>query len=355
MRIITIIISLLCFGPNTAICSSEEITPYKYSDLEAKEGFPSYIIPKSSRHAIKRHQPDAPDIIFYYSKPKQAQFPIIIFCTGSTSRDSIPSVIHVHRYFLKELLDLGAGVITLEQWGVDGSHINADEFMRHYTISQRLIDHKTTIEYLLKNPPIGWNGKFIFVGVSEGGPIVTSLTTKYPDITLATVNWSGAGDWNWREELWAFFILEDIKNDIPWYIKIRSKLPSWFPFSVHINLPTNREEYDKIMDQTIINPTTDKEFMGMTYKYHADSLQAPRVEYNKITTPYLVVSGAKDTIIQSSDEFVEKAKNQGADITYLRIPDMDHYVRKRPDVLQKSFDWLKKILLQASQYHTSTD
>ena len=52
------------------------------------------------------------------------------------------------------------------------------------------------INHLLKDPPKGWSGKFIFVGVSEGGPLVTALTAEYADITLATINWSGAGDWN---------------------------------------------------------------------------------------------------------------------------------------------------------------
>ena len=52
-----------------------------------------------------------------------------------------------------------------------------------------------------------------FLGGSEGGPIVTTLTTEYPDITIATINWSGAGDWSWRDELWAF--IEGMKNEIP--------------------------------------------------------------------------------------------------------------------------------------------
>ena len=58
--------------------------------------------------------------------------------------------------------------------------------------------------------------------------------------------------------------------------------------------------------------------------------------------PYLVVSGALDTIIESSDEFV-KAQDKGTPISYHRIPDMDHYVRKRPDVIGDSFKWLENV------------
>jgi dipeptidyl aminopeptidase/acylaminoacyl peptidase len=58
----------------------------------------------------------------------------------------------------------------------------------------------------------------------------------------------------------------------------------------------------------------------------------------------LVVAGTKDSIIDSSDAFVCKAKEAGAPVTYMRILDMDHYVRKKEDVIKESFDWLKKQL-----------
>lgn len=68
-------------------------------------------------------------------------------------------------------MDLDVGVLTVEQQGVDGKKINAHEFMENYTRSHRLSDHRTVIEHLKKNPPKGWNGKLIFLGVSEGGPL----------------------------------------------------------------------------------------------------------------------------------------------------------------------------------------
>lgn len=131
-------------------------------------------------------------------------YPIAIVCGGSSSEESIHSIIHLHRYFLREFLDLNVGVITIEQRGVDGNEIDAKEFMEHYTRSNRLKDHQTVIESLIANPPTGWNGKFVFLGVSEGGPLITSLTTECTESTIATINWSGAGDWPWREELWVF-------------------------------------------------------------------------------------------------------------------------------------------------------
>jgi acetyl esterase/lipase len=84
--------------------------------------------------------------------------------------------------------------------------------------------------------------------------------------------------------------------------------------------------------------------MGMTYMYHADALTYSSPNYQKIRTPMLIIAGTQDSIIQSSDAFVDKARNAGAPITYFRIDDMDHYVRKRPDIIKKSFEWLSDIM-----------
>ncbi|MGB1230518.1 MAG: alpha/beta hydrolase family protein [Holosporaceae bacterium] len=345
MKIIAVIIS---FIPSIVLGVVEEsITPYKFSDEERRTGFVAYAIPKSSTFSVPRSQKDAPDLTYYLSKPKQHKaYPIVLFCSGSELRKSVSSVIHVHRYFLKEFLDLGVALITLEQWGVKGTQVHADEFMHHYTRTQRLLDHKTLINHLLSHPPEGWNGQFIFVGVSEGGPIVTALTTMYPDKTLATINWCGTSGWNWREELWAFLnnMRDQMLASVPWPIRLRSYLPSWVPYSVNLHLPETRPEYDQIMDQTMAAPTPTKEFVGMTYMYHADALSWPITDYTQIKSPYLAVAGARDFLIDSSDSFVKRARRAGVPITYLRVKDMDHYVRKRPDIIKKSLEWLEKFL-----------
>jgi alpha-beta hydrolase superfamily lysophospholipase len=339
MKIIFFIIALLLTATTTF--ASEEITPYKYTDQEREKGLVPYDIPQKSRFTIKRIAVNAPDIIYYMSKPSKHSFPIAILCGGSSLEDDITSIFYFHRYLLKEFLDLGVGVITLEQQGVDGNQISAREFMEHYTRSNRLSDHRTVIAHLKKHPPKGWNGKLIFLGVSEGGPIVTTLTTEYSDITVATINWSGAGDFSWRDELWYF--MQDMIQNTPWHIKLRVQLPSWMPYSLDLYFPKSRKDHDNAMDETIKNPSANLKLAGMTYKYHADALTTyPKPEYGKMKTPYLVVAGTKDSIIDSSDVFIRKAKETGAPITYMRISDMDHYVRKKEDVIKDSFDWLKK-------------
>lgn len=310
----------------TRCCTNEHesITPYKFT---SSDQLPSYTIPQSARFTAPRLHPQEPPIVYYFSKPTTEEFPIALICTGSSSEDSISSVIHFHRYFLQEFMDMGIGVITVEQWGVDGDSIDRLEFMKHYTRSQRLNDHIQAVESITAHPPAGWNGQFIFLGVSEGGPLVLSLTERYQHCCRATINWCGAGAWSWREELWAF--IEAIRKNAP---------------ELDGELCLTRSEFDELMDTTVVNPTTNQKFMGMTYRYHSDALTYPCVDYAKLRTPVLVVAGAKDSIIQSCDQFIAQAESDGANITYLRVDDMDHYIRQRPDIIKQSFDWLQKTL-----------
>lgn len=336
----SMLLQLLAFlSINSLFCSQDmEITPYKFTDSEYKQK-KRYLIPSSSRFLAKRTETKAPDIIFYLTKPKASTYPIAIICGGSTSKDNIESIIHFHRYFLKEFLDLNIAVITVEQWGVDGDHIHKKEFLHHYTQTQRLKDHRDVIEHLKKHPPYGWNKKVIFLGASEGGPLVTSLTSEYSDMTLATINLCGAGNWPWREQLWMF--LQKLVEESLQKCAHLGEVDECLSCDQEI---TSREFYDYRMNETIQNPTSDLFFVGMTYLYHADAQSYLEPDYQKLKMPFLVVTGAQDTIIGSSDDFVKQAKQAGVPITYYRIADMDHYIRKRPDIIQASFKWLKNVL-----------
>ena len=122
-------------------------------------------------------------------------------------------------------------------------------------------------------------------------------------------------------------------------------IPRWLPFSS--NIPKTRQAFDTLVQQIIQNPNPNQWLGGMTYLYHADAFQRPSTQYNKINSPFLVVAGTADSSIASSDQFVEKARAAGAPITYFRIEGMDHYIRKRSDIIDRSFDWLKLQLLSA--------
>jgi pimeloyl-ACP methyl ester carboxylesterase len=298
-----------------------------------------YNIPPSIRFTVEREKGALP-IVYYFSPPDTTfdSYPILILCEGSSSKGNVGSVFFIREYFASRIQPLQVGYLTVEKWGVDGNNIDENEFWNHYSRSQRLEDHLSVIRHLENEPPNGWNGKFIFIGVSEGGPLVTDLSIFCPD-TIATVNWVGAGDWNWADELWQFF--ESWKNTSFW-MRLYDAIPRWCPFSS--DMPQSREEYDELVQHIILNPAVDKSLAGMTYFYHADAFQKPAIDYSKIHAPFLVVEGTEDSAIISCDQFVQKAMTLNAPITYLRIEGMDHWIRKRPDVIDQSFEWLKNQL-----------
>jgi len=277
-------------------------------------------------------------LVYYFSKPSQQtqSYPMVIMCDGSSSKRDLRSALFIHQYFDKTIDALNYGLITVEKWGIDGNAINEKEFWSHYSRSQRFYDHLDVIKHLESGPPEGWDGTIIFIGVSEGGPLVNQLSIIYPK-TRATVNWVGAGDWDWADEFWEFW--EQLKKN-NFLIRLYDLLPRWMPFASDI--PQTRQEYDQLVEHIKQNPLPDKWLGGMTYFYHADAFQQKRIDYKKIYAPMLVVAGAQDSIIVSCDEFVAKAKAAGAPITYLRVEDMDHWIRKRPDVIKKSFEWLRE-------------
>lgn len=299
----------------------------------------------AERFSLERENSLSP-LVYYFSSPYTIDkpYPILVLCDGSESKGTIRSALFIRDCLAERIRSLNVGYLTIEKWGIDGNEVDENEFWSHYTRSQRLQDHLKVIHYLEEHPPDGWNGLFIFVGVSEGGPLVTDLSVLCPN-TLATINWVGAGDWGWADEFWEFF--EHWKKNSFW-IRLYDGVPRWLPFSSDI--PPSRQEFDVLVQQIIENPTSDLWMGGMTYLYHADAFQKTPIDYSKIRSPFLVVQGTEDSAIGSCDEFVKKAHEAGAPITYFRVNGMDHYIRKRPDMIDQSFNWLKDQLAQTEEF-----
>lgn len=316
------------------------------------QGKIKYEIPPSCIFSCERPIEKAPNIRYYFSPPPSTtkKFPIAVLCTGSSQKDKLHSVIHFHRFYLQEFLDLGIGVLTIEQWGIDGDEkIDKEEFWNHYTRSQRLDDHKQVLWHLSENKPAGWNGKLIFLGVSEGGPIVLALTNHFKNSTLATMNFCGAGLYSWQKELFDF--MQDLLPTAPWHLRtgIRGlELINMLPEKIIPSssfLLSDEKKFCSFMENDILNnPTTDKDFLGMSYKYHADAIKFEEPNFEVFqNVPLLVVAGSKENL-NSCDAFVKMAENYKAKITYKKIEGMDHYIRRRPDAIQECFEWLKNQL-----------
>lgn len=274
------------------------------------------------------------ETVFYLTTPKVERFSIAVMCEGSTSRDDVASIWHLHQFEqFRDLSEMGLAILTIEKQGIDTDKIDIDRFFAHYTRSRRFYDHVAVIDHLLKNPPAGFDGRLIFIGASEGGPLVNQLSIHYPQ-TIATINWSGAGDWSWPDEIWVWGA--QMRRDHPFL----SALYGWWH-----NVPKTRAGFDAVMAETLRDPSDKRWFLGMTYRYHADAIKTPAFDYQKIQAPMLVVCGTKDSLIGSCDVFVEKAKATHAPITYWRIDGLEHRMsQNKQNLIPKSFEWLKQWL-----------
>ena len=318
MRFLTALLYAVCF----------------YSQVMSSE----LTIPPEVRFTIEREGSDVP-LVYYFEQPQKEDYPILMLCGGSNMKGDVVSVFRIYEEFKERIHAFQEGYLAVEKWGVDGNSINEKEFWEHYSWSQRLKDHLQVIRHLQANPPQGWNGKFVFIGGSEGGILVTDLTMLCED-TLATINWVGAADESWDDEVWQFF--EHWKNSSIW-MRLYSALPKWLPFS--LDFPQTREEFDEVLQEIRNNPTPEKWLGGLTYFYFADALQRQPVDYAKIRSPFLVVEGTEDSALRSCDLFVQKATAAGVPITYFRVEGMGHEIRERPDVIEQSFLWLEEQLL----------
>lgn len=281
-------------------------------------------------YSISRNKPSEPNINFYLSKPSVQSYPIVILVGGSTDKEHLASILWFHNYFSKELSSAMLGAVSVEGWGINGHDISESEFMNHYTRTQILHDCQYVIDYIRKHPPIGWNGKLGLLGVSEGGNIAIELNEDLKNNVLATVLWSGASDLSWRDELWAN--MQEIHGTI-----------SNCDFQDCKDI-SSRKNYDLRMDEILENPSPNKYFFNMTNKYLADAMNYPTPNYKKMNGSLLIITGDKDKLVTSSDMFYDKAKSAKVDITYWRIESMDHYIRKRPDLIESSFEWLQQKL-----------
>ena len=283
-------------------------------------------------HEIIRTDKAGPNIDYYFSKPTDVKsYPIVIIIGGSTDKEHLSSIADFHKYFSQQLVQNKLGAISVDGWGININQTNESEFMAHYTRSQILINYQQVINYIKKYPPVGWNGKLALLGVSEGGNIEIELNENKANDILATVIWSGAGDYNWSKELWEN--MQEVSKEIP--VDCSSN---------DCQAIRNKQIYDKRMEYILKNPTPNQYFFNMTNMYMADALNYPTPDYAKMNGKFLIVSGAQDTLIASSDEFYRKAKQNNVDITYWRIESMDHLIRKRPDLMNNSFVWLSKEL-----------
>lgn len=285
-------------------------------------------------YSIKRNSVESSNVTYFVSKPKDVtSYPIVIMVGGSTDKQSLDSIVNFQHYFESDLNINHLGTLAVDKWGIDNQVINESIVMKHYTRTQILNDYQQVINYIQKNPPKGWNGKLAILGVSEGGPIAEKLAENNKIIT-AVVLWSGAIDASWRDTLW--LDMHEIYNTVC--------IPLKNPIADCYDVET-KDKFESRIDYILTKPSSESYFFNMTNMYVADGVTFPRPDYAKLENKnVLVVTGAKDTIIEASDDFNKKSKQNNVKIDYWRIDNMDHKIRNRPDLISNTFIWLSNQL-----------
>lgn len=270
------------------------------------------------------------DLTYYTVVPSGVKaYPLLLICDGSYTHDegpkSVRKLIEGKDYFYQlALLDLG--LLAMERRGVCGESIDSKEYHKFNFPQQRLLDHLELIKHVQLCPPLGWNGKLIILGASEGGPLAICLA-KHSCITPeACIPIVGCGDQTFKEYIWQHI------TRMPYFQASKSrcgcikKIVQWFSMKAS-KIPCSRTEYDKRCEAMNANPDPNKFWYGQTHLYWSKAMELnEEYDFLELKCPSLVISGAYDLGCEATDRLVQKAFAQKNDVRYLRIPDAGHFV-----------------------------
>ncbi len=259
----------------------------------------------------------------YFSPPGTIEAPIIFAIQGS----SCESVLEWHRDLSDQVSSLGLGVIVLEKQGISAEGVNLLAYSQTNCLQNRLEDYIVCLENAHVICP-GWEGKPIFWGESEGGMLAATLAGQTPQ-TTAVLLFGAGGGMKPREE-------------VKWTLHHR--------LETHGALQDEIDEYmsflDEQMDVMILDPTSENQFLGNTYKWWASFLAAEGVAMplNQQSLPIYLVHGVEDSQIPvlSADLAAESLAKTNA-LTYLRLEGYGHNL-DTADVQDAASHWLSSIL-----------
>lgn len=365
------------------------ITPYKlFDEYDRDKNFKrvEYKVPIDSKFKILREKFYKNDIDkltlkkeveldYYVSIPnKKSNYPIVVLCTGGQDIIDLKlswSVIDLHRHYLREIMDLGCGLLTVERLGVIDVSYEETMVLDHYTISQRIFDHEAVINNLYKDPPKGWNGKLIFWGISEGGLVVQKLSEKYQDNVLLVIVWAMHifidnlldFSFEYRNQLYEHYLkTTSLMNTIKFYAfyyfeKIYDMLVLLIP-SKELSIISNKIYYNMFFDKNnyyhlaslllknkINMPYTL--FDGMPLHYWKDCFSMDVFQYKNFSKkiPLLNIIGEEDVIIKKyCHENYQKIKECLPLYKLEIISNIGHRIRKNDKSLLLTIQSIKEII-----------
>jgi predicted alpha/beta hydrolase len=259
----------------------------------------------------------------YFSPPNTTGAPIIFAIQGS----SCESTLRWHKNLSDQASALGLGVIVLEKQGISKDSIDLFAYSQTNCLQRRQEDYVLCLENTNLICP-GWEGKPIFWGESEGGMLAAALAGQTPQ-TAAVLLFATGGGMRPREE-------------VKWALHHR--------FEKHGAMQDEINEYmsflDEQMDAMILDPTSERQFLGNTYKWWASFLSAEEaaVRLNQQSLPICLVHGVEDYQIPvfSADLAAESLEKTNA-LNYLRLEGYGHDL-DTADVQDAACRWLASVL-----------
>jgi hypothetical protein len=260
----------------------------------------------------------------YFSPPSTSGAPIIFAVQGS----SCESVLGWHKGLSDQAGIFGLGVIALEKQGVFREGVDLLIYSQTNCLQNRFEDYVVCLENAHLICP-GWEGKPIFWGESEGGMLAAALAGQTSQ-TAAVLLFGAGGGMKSREEVrWA------LQHRLEKHGAMQDEIDAYMSF------------LDEQMNAMILDPTSEKQFLGNTYKWWASFLGAEEaaVSLNQQSLPICLVHGVEDSQIPvlSADLAAESLAKTNA-LTYLRLEGYGHDL-DTADVQDAVSRWLSSILI----------
>jgi len=220
-------------------------------------------------------------------------------------------------------------VIALEKQGVSQEGVDLLTYIQTNCLQNRLEDYVLCLQNMQFICP-EWEGESIFWGESEGGMLAASLAGQTPH-TAAVLLFGAGGGMKPREEVkWA------LQNRLEKHKVMQDEMDDYMNF------------LDEQMDTMILDSTSEKQFLGNTYKWWASFLMSDKaiVPLNQQFIPICLIHGVEDSQIPiSSADLAAEELAKTNTLTYLRLEGYGHDLNTA-DVQRAINHWLSSILFK---------
>lgn len=315
IRITSFLVGLACFA---GIAGCDRTLPVAPQSSPFDGARPDYV---RMEETVIRDKSDG-DLLVYTDRPDApGRYPMLLAIDGSGCSGWRASAFDAWFQPGQEASRPYARVFIAKRGvGLDdfGDEVCSDEFLKTYTIDQRVEDHLRLMQHLRAHAD-WWDGTLYVAGWSDGGDIAAQFTAYYPGVDRAMLGAMGGGT-TMAEQFRDDFVCP--KGDVDNAAARRSCIAGL------------TEELDRMRD----NPTWTKTWSG-----HANShrVWASRLDTRltpllaDMRNPVLVVHGERDVDsvpVGSARAMVAAIQRSGeGNVTYWEVPGMAHTIDSLPE------------------------